>query len=436
MRRQYLSTPDAAATFDFLANYIQLKRIGDQDVPRVRHWMSNPDVFSKGGDTAMAAREDKADIVHEATHFLDATTTMWGLEYQYRKSLVTEALINGKDPAQALDVFMLNTAEIDSHHALMNKVRDGRLVDATMRHIASQHEFFGPLITVRFELGGSVIQDVPLSMLSVLETNAVANEVLSKLLDCELIADEEDRLVSMAHVESEFKICLNDQDLTEYTVFLHLIDRMCAGRSLKDKMTLAARLVRTVLDFSSFYLAFLAAVFSRTFVNEVAGAAITMDMSRGSSRPAALFKLIILLDAYLTTRLPLDRDQALQSFQDHPELLILELTGAPFDRSSVMCEIAFDNYMKRLGKDYGLLDHVLVPASVAHNRPLAFSGDYATNFFDYAIVDPLTPDGVPLGLLNKLDVPIVQMLDDRMTMLSKISALYSKTKPAKFFVTF
>lgn len=436
--RLFLSAPDDAdATFDFFGNFIQLRRLVSRDKPRVHRWFKDDSVFVSGGQDAIDARTDKASIVHEATHFLDSTTTMWGFEYHSRKAQVLRQLADGTDAGPAFDVFMLNTSEIDVHSALIEKHRVARLSECKMMHVVRQHPSYGPIIIVQFHDDAGVVQAVPLAMLAVLEASAYANEILSRITDCQLLSDPDERSVSLHEVERDYKSYLDNQDRVEYTLITHLVERsLKVDLSLEQRMRLLARLARAALDIGVFEMSMFATGIADTFINRSAGAAVTMDMRRGSNRAVVLFKSIIALDGMLASSAEKERADFLADVQCHPHKLIEIITGEVFSRESGLYQTELKAMTDGLSTDVGLADHLIVPSSLQHNRPILEASTCADAFRRLAIIDPIMADDTSLDLPNRLPIEISKLMNERIHTLIALEQVYKSTAHSKFFIAY
>ncbi|WP_017196888.1 Arc family DNA-binding protein, partial [Acinetobacter venetianus] len=70
----------------------------------------------------------KSLIIHEQTHFLDLTSSLWGLEFSIRKNNVFLTKNNVEEQKNALNVFSLNYSELLKMHRPLNK-NDNLLFD-------------------------------------------------------------------------------------------------------------------------------------------------------------------------------------------------------------------------------------------------------------------------------------------------------------------
>lgn len=74
-------------------------------------------------------------LAHEVTHFLDYTTTIWGLEYFNRKKLCQY-----NNTHKSSEVLNINESELRIHESLVIKDKQSakKLIDYELRHMASR----------------------------------------------------------------------------------------------------------------------------------------------------------------------------------------------------------------------------------------------------------------------------------------------------------
>ena len=133
-------------------------------------------------DIALAYDKLTVDILtivyHEITHFLDMTTTCWGLEYNLRKTNhVSKKMKNSEN------TFKLNVAEIEIHHEYLKIIGNNiNLLNCTTEHGLLYDDKFGSLVLIQFFLEyRKVVLEAPISMLSIIEANAYSVETLMKI---------------------------------------------------------------------------------------------------------------------------------------------------------------------------------------------------------------------------------------------------------------
>ena len=236
-------------------------------------------------------------VAHEATHLLDLYTTAWGIEYVYRKNLAYKNS-ETKNADDSLRVFMLNTSEIESHTELMGKKKIDRLTDSThITHALHFDENHGPIIKINYMVGNSIVYEVPLTMLSVLEAHATANEYLSRLNDSK---SHKGHLVEAQRIERQFFELLNNPELSEYSILLFVLHKHFEEwLELENILRLASAIATLTLDASSIFCAKFGARIKDSFMNKEFGYDLCADLSRGMSRQTIFFKIALWLYSWI-----------------------------------------------------------------------------------------------------------------------------------------
>ncbi|GAA0204948.1 hypothetical protein GCM10009123_10540 [Kangiella japonica] len=227
---------------------------------------------------------DIRTIVHEITHFLDSTTTIWGAEFNYRKNLYLVEQSN-----QRGEVLQLNLSELSLHHELNDGAGESLSLNFKIEHAIEYDNEYGVYISVLFyNEGGEVTAKVPTSMLALLECNAIASEILIAL---ELVKSVDG--YSGSDIEEEFNDFLISSNDIEYKLFLFLARKHFNFLPLESFLRLFKSFVDLSLNVEAIPLSKFANIVERTCLNKELGRLLSAELRRGSSRAAFLFKLIL-----------------------------------------------------------------------------------------------------------------------------------------------
>lgn len=226
------SKVDTLGSFDFFNYIVFLESIQPADMIEA----AKSSLAAKGGVMSVEQLHAKDKVfslaIHEYTHFVDSSSTLWGLRYM--QLLDTGYQAHGHSggvaafpPAKQLDDFGRSIRWPDYY---TEKFPDG---DPSLRPwswtITGGRVFDGqgrpsarPIIFVRFgdNMGRAIVRS-PLSTVSVLEASAYSQE-LGYLMgsSSQLRADE--RTVELRHMSDKTLDYIYHQDLTEYSVCAHL----------------------------------------------------------------------------------------------------------------------------------------------------------------------------------------------------------------------
>lgn len=231
---------DTLGSFDFYTSIISLDSvsttdivIANQEISEFVHKQANDSKAVLNGDSFHKITKVLPLAVHEYTHFIDATSTLWGLRH----------LLMMKEAYEANDV--LGGTEADFHKAkrFYDHIRMIRLPEYyTLRNVTSlntepwRYEFSAGLLftsegkasnrTIVFtrflNSTGDFLVRSPISTVSLLEMSAMAQEVLMEIF---LLTntDNDFRAVEGNLYSRRLMQYLYDPDITEYSVCVHLI---------------------------------------------------------------------------------------------------------------------------------------------------------------------------------------------------------------------
>lgn len=441
---QILATPGTNATFDFFTNLITLKRIPCHEYWKVEDSLKNRDIFKGSGQEAYLARAHKADLVHEVTHFIDATTSLWGLEYNGRKTIAAQYL-QGKLEFEAqfeqiMPVFMLNTTEIDAHKVFIKHRQSATSLSAcSLRHRIVIDKNYGPLVLVSYWQNGEEILEVPVSMLAVLEAHAFANETLSRLIDAKEIADAAYRNTVLKQIGNAYAAALANIGTVEYTLFHRQLDdhaQSFPSLTLEHRLRILCAIVTMALNADVMQMSVFAQSLEDEFAQSDAGTSAALDMMRGASRAIFAFKSIQLFHDAFARLAPQEQN-----------LAITEMSANCF---GTVRKIMFDSGIwvdSQLGElevpvplgfiiPQGFLhDKKIIPSSVELNRSIVAHGTCADVFDRLHLPDAIDPTGkYCLRFPNRIDVTVVNTSKTELLPLTRLWARIEQQPRTRFFM--
>ncbi|WP_332604842.1 hypothetical protein [Acinetobacter sp. ESBL14] len=244
----------------------------------------------------------KSLIVHEQTHFLDLTSSLWGLEFNIRKNNVFLTKNNIEDQKDALDVFSLNYSELLKMHRPLNK-NNNLLLDyrevINYRHFYYYDKNVGVSLEIQLNYKNSSIS-VPVSMLSVLESHAFSNEYLSKYKDASQIKNLKIKHKIKNQIYENYINFMNNPIYHEYNILLKLIDIHYSKLDLNitQKLKLCSVVTGVCLDMGGLLLSSISNKIYKTIESHYKYS-IKADWMRGSSRHILAIKIILLMYDYI-----------------------------------------------------------------------------------------------------------------------------------------
>ncbi|MGP0171125.1 hypothetical protein ACSVIJ_04505 [Pseudomonas sp. NCHU5208] len=291
--RSALSSPDVQGCTNFDTSIILLSSFAKPDASFLRKAMRPP----RAADANDPARIDAYRlIVHEVTHYLDLTTTLWGLEFLVRRDRALAGLAIGDH--NALEVAMLNFSELQMHWELTKIHQNTPLTElepVCQVHYSQRH---GAMVTVLLYKHGERVAETPLSMLSLIEANALASEVDAELrwytIKYGYLPDAHE-----ARIASGLDGVLKSPKRLEYNVLHIIARRFFPGLDLSAHVKLIMAITSFTLNLSTVELSRIGDGLSQQLDGE-AWEAICMDMRRGMSRNIVAFKVIEMMYRYAT----------------------------------------------------------------------------------------------------------------------------------------
>ncbi|EHH1093693.1 hypothetical protein J7G18_000896 [Vibrio parahaemolyticus] len=262
-RKNLLAKVDVLGSFDFYTTIVSLESCENKDIQNI---LNGRDEYKRSihnrerlsFSTYQSFSKVYPVATHEYTHFIDCTSTLWGMRY-------LEAMSN----AYTADDRRFGGTESGFHHAkkFSDLIRFTRLPDYyTFRTSATDfsrpwkyQESIGnrfdnqgyisdkPILFITFT--NAIDQKMvraPISTLSVLECSAMAQEVQGKMSLIMMLGDE--RAVELTRYQEEMRQYLYNPDLTEYSVCAQLLAVKMQQPDIVEVFRACALICRLVLN--------------------------------------------------------------------------------------------------------------------------------------------------------------------------------------------
>lgn len=391
------------ASFDFISNLIVLESREEIHKETIEYIM-NINIYD---DIEIKLDNFSIDILvtlyHELTHFLDMTTTVWGLQFLIRKTL----LLNKKD-ARSKEVFELNASEIELHNTY-TKVFDNnysnKLLDCVTTHGIFYDEKHGALILVLFFKESKKVLETPISMLSVLETNAYCSEILTKIRCINISPSSEERIISMNILSKEVDTYLNSNEDSEYKTLFILAKNHFHFLNLEELCIFLKVLINDVLNFEM-ELSMVSGVIHSSFINKSIGKAITHDLNRGMSRHIIVFKFILFLYGFINSRE--DKEELKKELKENPKQVISTFYQ-DFLHLSPMYKFNFETSLELLERQKKVFDTDAILESIDFNKDIERESiDCMKNIKDYKLFDIYLGDMSIVTTPTRINVDIME----------------------------
>ena len=290
-------------------------------------------------------------FIHESQHFLDSTSTLWGIEYSIRLF----NCLNNENHPKYVDVFALNDSEIEQHTDLNRETESDHFSYREMRSILSYDEDHGVHIQFKyydndgFEF--SLVHTTPLSMLAVLEGHAFSQE---QLISLELYDSRMDS-VSLHLVESKYKDTLKKINSTEYTCVLAFVEHIFPKLEFKNKLKIVTYASELVLNIPVFMPSVQESYIDVLFQNSDPEliSSLKMELARGMNR-SSLLCIILLLLQWSFEKEPIDEQGSFEKQLENRLFSVFLHEGQDLsswkERFFMLWEMEYDNGCKLLAE--------------------------------------------------------------------------------------
>ena len=434
-----LKTANINGYLNFITNLIEISKY-EQNIKSITE-----NLLTKDFQTMVFTDKFEENIIsliyHEITHFLDMTTTLWGLEYNSRKLLFIKNQILSKKKLDSIDVFKLNVSEIEIHNRLIQIYDTSQAKDlflASLKHHLVYDKNFGSLIMIDFFNQENLIASVPFSMLSLLEANAISSEFLIRI-NCALNEEQIKKQISLKLIEDDFYNLLNNYEFLEYNLIFILTKKHFPCLNLKELLIFVKTLIDYILNISSMEISLISTLIKHTIINQYLGNAIVKDMQRGMSRHIVLFKFILMIYEYINQ----DKFQFNNpnDIKKNPKLFLKNFINEYISyylkdfEIEITRDIEYQSSIKEFKKFEDILDSKIILESCQFNRNvLSKNFLHELNIKDIKLIDIFLKDGSILKMPNSINVDIEQYFDNNLELISKIDKLLETTDMFKFHI--
>lgn len=258
-----LNEVDVLGPYDFYTSIISLDSLKEHhaaEASRIIKSMPNFFEFKNSrkisGDEYVALAKVLPLVYHEYTHFIDANSTCWGLDYLKKMSSAYSSR-SGKENVfcKAKEFFDYSRCiRLPKYYTVIDK-RNGNLrpwrSDVTIGHLFSSSGVptKNSIIFSRFSnRQGDLLVRSPISTVSLLEASAMAQEIYIQnlLLKC---CDSDFQVVERKLIEEKTVQYLYNPNLTEYSVCAHIVANKMGTPDVSEAFRACTILTRFVLNF-------------------------------------------------------------------------------------------------------------------------------------------------------------------------------------------
>lgn len=415
-----LNTPYRDGQFNFFSYLIEIDRYSEKSAAQIEESLSKGiNKFSNKFDLDATCL-----FMHEATHFLDMTNTLWGLEFTRRKHLFLESYKNGNTS----DVFNINASEVMIHSELSIIYEETNLLECTLRHSFEYDPRHGAYVKIHFMDSSKFFCSIPLSMLSLLEANALATEILVEYRYIETQYLGYQQHDAKQKLEKKIIAILNKCNQSEYSLFLILIKVHFNFLDIKNLALFTQHFVRFVLNLSTINLAMLMGPVFHTLKNKIFGASVCEDFGRGASRHVAAFFLVFIIYNHIQSN-TISEETIIELLEtEDPDpigSIIKKIIEDPEYFSSEFNDIEFEQFYKTVLENKSAFDYQLVSESLLHNLELIKSKPIGLHQpSDFMLPDFMLSDGTPITSPKRIDLDLWEYFDKNTKSLNDFDRVF------------
>lgn len=242
---------DTLGTFDFFTNTVCLDSIDSAEMAQ----LFQP---SKGDNYEISSKILPL-AVHEYTHFIDSTSTLWGFRHLVKMDKAYSS--NYEKGGEENDFYLakdflehVRSLRLPKYYTTINKGVNAEKPWGFQISVGKQFALDGklsdkPILFARFvNRHSSDLVRSPISTVSILEASAMAQEMMVKaaLIDS---LDEQFRGVESHLFERASLSYLYNRDLTEYSVCVHILANHLKCSNALVAFSICAVITRIVLNF-------------------------------------------------------------------------------------------------------------------------------------------------------------------------------------------
>lgn len=373
-------------------------------------------------------------LVHEKTHFLDFTSTVYGLIYTGMKTQAAKVLSTSNDfmSTSQYKVFSDIVAEIQPL-AKHNSISESYVMtyDSVLSYgfYIRHDEQFGFYIQFHLTLDNDEFIDIPLSMLSLLEARAFANEYLSLFDKAKLFKAKRLRSKYLNTVESFFRTEMGDVSLSEYNILLKFIiyDFEVIDISKQYSLRFFCAMSGYVLNMSIFEMASLAPIIHALLGRSKNRENLIMDLHRGSNRQIILFLLNSYISNFIKSGSNRKKAKELKrKIKTNPlgavHYLIEEILGYSY----FLFRHAFEYYLQNIPTDFPGVGKEIILSKAIENYDLYTFNHYRSNLDDFYFIDDFRStnysyDVETISYKKRINLDILEYFDNQSQYFSKLS---------------
>lgn len=375
----------AFGSYDFVTQIIEIHNSREQVLKAI-----NTNSFIELNDTELKVYQT---YIHEITHLLDSTTTLWGIEYIIR--LYQWFKYQDKKSLAALAI---NDSEVTIHNINPeDKFKKAIYIKYSLEYDGD----IGSSIQIHyFDCSGKIITSKPISILSLLENHAYAKELLISIEKYK----SQKKFIDLTITERDIKENILDIKSCEYKIYLALSLQVMPDLDIETHLRILCKVFEFCLDLPSTYLIQTPNyLFKMAFGDskEELISQLKMEFGRGQNRHILAFLILF----YILNEIHNKKIDTSKDFYEKLELYIIEIYNINKNNSKIFDSIA-GHWEIEMNLNIKLLEELdaQLPLLMAKQRIDIGWGE--KKYQDYYLPDVMTDDITYASFKNRLNFDI------------------------------
>jgi hypothetical protein len=261
-QRNQFSAVDTLGSFDFSTAVIYLKSLTNKDIEEAKKvtiefkpGRNNGQLNFLCGEQYLALAKVNLLAIHEYTHFIDSTSTLWGLRHLSLMSDAYSSTELEKNFYKAKTFFdHIRSIRLPAYYTVINKklhanrpwgssLSIGRIFNKDGQ-FSKQSVLFSRFLNS----DGQLIVRSPVSAVSIFEASAMAQETIAGM-DLVKLSEPQFKLVEEREFSKKHIDFIYSRELTEYSVCVHILANKIACTDLGVAFNMCSTLTRIALNF-------------------------------------------------------------------------------------------------------------------------------------------------------------------------------------------
>jgi hypothetical protein len=250
-------------------------------------------------------------LIHEATHFIDITLSTWGALLTFEKFGALEHKLElDKNPedshaiaayetsCQRFEIMFKQIEYIHEKYSENHESENETLENSIFQHYITYKYEFGPLVFFRSIFNNNKL-DTVLSMLAVLEANAICTEILARYSIIKKINDEVYKKIELITLDKEYKSGILNPIYMEYNIYMVLLMKIFDSFNIFQIAKICKLLINYILNLMPNQVSYFSEFLFEENEKKLEKISLRKEMQRGEASYYLMLRIIIKIDEYI-----------------------------------------------------------------------------------------------------------------------------------------